>query len=313
MAKAPTTIGLHGYEILSLLYRFGALTINQVERLTGLHYAIAKRQLGYLVDAGYVSRTRDVAGWVSRSRGRTPTAHYLNIPQGAKTGSFALGIENDILALKNYRRVRLPGTIYHRLLGNEYLITVSKAGSKAAKKAKKKELKVKEIYSESCPDFPLFGSGIPKTGRADTRYQFARIVPDGTFVFNSHTYLLEVETGTVAHKEFLKDISNYAGRWRRLLTPNKGERKFHNPDARLEPLIILTPTDQHKPLRDYLRKHLPDAEDWRAGDKAIREASGGKAQAGQLIIVAGMEEVSDEPLSRSYRPLYKYPPECSGP
>ncbi len=316
MPKAPTTVGLHGHEILSFLYRYGALTRTQIERLTGLHRSAIERQLGHLVKGDYVLRSRDVAGWVSRSAGRPPTAYYLSLPLGARTGAFVLGNENDALALKHYRRVRLPGTTSHRLLGNEYLIATIEA-------ARNGRSETGAVYSESCPHFPLFGSGTPKTPRADSPYRFSRIVPDGTFTLSETVYLLEVETGTVARKELLQDISNHAGRWRRLLAPNRGEKKFHNPHAQLEPVVILTPDANHKPMRDYLRKHLPDAPDWAEANETIREASGGRAEPGQLIIVAGIDEVlkkdeetgevANEALTRVYRPLWRYPKELSDP
>lgn len=290
--------------VLALLYRYGALTRTQLERLTGLHYAALKRTLGHLVEGGYVLRSNDVAGWVSRSAGRPQMAYYLSLPLGAKTGAFALGIENDVMALKHYRRVRLPGTASHRLLANEYLILVSEhAGD---------NLDASETFSESCPDFPLFGAGVPASNRADTKYRFARIVSDGKWTLGGTIYLLECETGTDARKELVGKLSDYAGRWRRQLKPNRGERKFHSGDAP-EPVILLTPSSEHKPMRDYLRKHLPDSPDWAAGDQAIREASNNQAEAGQLVIVAGIDEVRGDTLGRVYRPLYRYPEECSGP
>ena len=316
------TIGLHGRTLLGLLYRHGALTRPQMVRLTGLHESAIDRQLRHLRNAGYVDRIRDVAAW-KQTNENARTGYYLTVPAGAKTAAFFEGIENDVLSLKHYRRVRLPGTVSHRLLGNEYLIRLSEA-------AEDEGLEVGEVFAESSPDFPLFGSAVPKTSRADTGYRFARLVPDATWTLDGTRYYLEVETGTVARRELVSKIADYAGRWRRILKPNLGERKFHNPHAKIESLIILTPTNEHKRMRDYLIEHLPDAEDWRDADAAIRAAAPEKDENGeikryksgaikalahplQLILVAGIEDVRDDPLGRHYSPLRKYPPEHSDP
>lgn len=318
MAK---TIGLYGKLLLGLLYRFGALTRPQLVRLTGLHPSAIDRQLRHLRNAGYVDRVRDVAAWkVSNENART--GYYLTVPAGAKVAAFFEGIENDVLSLKNYRRVRLPGTVSHRLLGNEYLICVSEAASDEG-------LKVEEIHSESFWGFPLFSSGRPRS-RADSPYRFGRVVPDGTYTLDGQTYLLEVETGTNVRRELVSKVAAYAGRWRRMLKPNLGERKFHSADARPEPVVILTPTSEHKRMRDYLLDNLPDADDWAAADDAIRAAAPEKDDSGQikrhksgaikalayplqLILVAGIEDVRGDPLGRHYSPLRKYPPEHSDP
>lgn len=300
-----TTIGLHTRTVLANLFRHGALPVSQLVRITGLSESAVHRQLRYLDGAGYLARARDASKWTPSSPGRPKTVYYLTVPHGAKAGARELGIENDFLSLRHYRRCGLPAAASHRVLGNEYLLTVSEAGGD--------EVPEDEIYSESCPEFPLFGSGVAKTERADSPYRFARIVPDGVFEVCGYRYLLEVETKPYGRPELVSKFSDHAGRWRRKLRPNIGERKHHDAAATLEPVIILTPTVEHKRMRDYLRKHLPDSEDWSAGDEAIREASEGNAEAGQLIIVAGIEEVRGNPLGRVYRPLYKYPPEHSSP
>lgn len=301
-----TTIGVHGQTFLTLLYRYGALTRVQLMALSGVPERSMDRQLRYLEDAGYVAQARDAAGWKPGAAGRPKSAYYLVLPAGVKAAAFYSGIENDYLAPKNYRRVGVPAKAAHRVLGNEYLIAVAKA-------AKNEDLKAEEIFSESCPTFPMFGTGTPKSDRADSPYRFSRIVPDGTFDLDGQTYLLEVETGTHARKELVSKLGCYAGRWRRMLRPNLGERKFHNPRAKIESLIILTPSPEHKRMRDYLRKHLPDAPDWAEADALIKAVSGGEAEAGRLVIVAGIDEVRDDPLGRVYRPLYRYPEEHSDP
>lgn len=312
-------IGLHGHLILALLYRFGALTQPQLVRLTGLHLSNVKRQIGHLTRAGYVAYALDVAGW-RRADGPARRGYYLTVPGGAKIAANVLGIENDYLALRHYRRIRLPGTVAHRLLANEYLIRLLEAAGIGAE----------EVFAESWPFAPIFGSGRPKTDRADSPYRYARIVPDGTFVFSGNRYLLECETGTHARKELASKLSDYAGRWRRMLRPNLGERKFHDPSARPEPVVILTPHEDHKRMRDYLRAALPTADDWAAADEAIRTVTAerddedqirrdkkgritSRAEAGQLVIVASINEVRADPLARVYRPLFRYPAEISDP
>ena len=274
--------------------------------LSGVAERSMDRQLRYLEDAGYVAQARDAAGWKPGAAGRPKSAYYLVLPAGVKAAAFYSGIENDYLAPKNYRRVGVPAKAAHRVLGNEYLIAVSEA-------AKNRGLTVSEVYSEASPHLPLFGSGVPKSERADSPYRFSRIVCDGTLTLADYPYFLEVETGTHARAELVKKLNDYAGRWRRMLKPNLGERKFHNPRAKIESLIILTPSPEHKRMRDYLRKNLPDAPDWAEADALIKAVSGGEAEAGRLVIVAGIDEVRDDPLGRVYRPLFRYPKEHSDP
>lgn len=318
---SKVTIGLHGHVILSLLYLFGALTQPQIARITGLHISTVKKQIAHLVRAGYVARALDVARW-KLDDGPARSGYYLTVPSGAKRGADALGIENDYLALKDYRRIRLPGTVAHRLLGNEYLLAVIEAARAAGFEAE-------EVSAESYYGFPIFGKGTAKSDRADSPWRYTRIVPDGTFTLGEHRYLLEVETGSHDRRELVGKLNDYASRWRRILRPNRGEKKYHDASARLEPLIILTPTSEHKRMRDYLRENLPKAPDWAEADALIKAVSGGRAEPGQLVVVAGIDEVrrkdedledeaaKDEarkkPLSRVYRPLYKYPEEHSGP
>ena len=303
MPRSASTIGLHGHEVLGLLYRYGCLTLTQLQRLTDLSESGAKRQLGYLIDAGYVARARDVAGWQKRSTGRPKTAYYLTVPNGAKAGAFSLGIENDYLALRHYRRVRLPGTVAHRLLSNEYLLAVREAGDDAVPD--------EEIFSEASPGLPLYGTGTPKSERADSPFKYTRVVPDATWTVSGQTYFLETETRFYGRPELTKKLSDYAGRWRRKLRPkNVGEKKHHDPSG-LEPVVILTPTDEAADrLHKYLRERLPDSEEWASAAEAIRAASieDGKPKAtpGMLVLFAGFEEIQNDPLARVYTPLRKY-------
>lgn len=303
MAK-DVVIGRHGHRILSLLYRYGALTQDQLCRLTGLHISTVKRQVGHLGRAGYVARALDVAGW-KPADGPARMGYYLNVPRGAKAAAFYLGIENDYLALKHYRRGRLPATVSHRLLGNEYLLTVQE-------KAAGVEVPPDEVFSESWPGAPLFGTGTPKSDRENSPFRFSRIVPDGVFVLDGLRYHLEVETGSNTRRELVGKIGDYGGRWRRLLRPNSGERRYHDWDARLEPLVLLVPgAGSAKRLQKVLRERLAEAPEWVEAADAIGEVSGGRADPRQLVLVAGWDEVREAPLSRAYRPLRRYPESLS--
>ncbi len=305
MPKGPLTIGLHGRTLLELMYRYGALTQPQLVRLTALHLSTIKRQLGHLDRAGLLARARDVAGWKETS-GNARTAYHLTVPAGAKVAAFELGVENDILSLKHYRRIRLPATVSHRVLANEFLISVLEAAE-----ATGVETPPEGVYSESCPGFPLFGTGSAKSDRADSPYKFSRIVPDGVFSLDSQTYLVELETGSNARRELVRKLNDYGGRWRRMLRPNLGERKYHDPDRSPEPVVLLTAQAKHRKLRTDLRERLPEAEDWAAATEAIREASGNRADPLMLVLVASVDEVRDDPLGRVYRPLRKYPDDLS--
>lgn len=296
------TIGLRGHEILGDLFRYGALTRPRIMELTGLNEAAMDRQLRHLRNGGLVARAKDVASW-REEEGAARTGYYLTSPKGVQIAALEHGIENDYLSLRHYRRIRLPGTLSHRLAANGCLLAVREKAEKAGV-----EVPPEEVYCESWPGAPLFGTGRPKSDRENSPYRFTRIVPDGTFVLDSLRYYLEVETGTNARRELVEKLAGYAGLWRRRLRPNEGEKKYHDPRARLEPVVLLTAEPESaKRLQKHLRERLPETDDWAGAAEVIGEVSGGRADPRQLILLAGVEEASSNPLGRVYQPLRKYP------
>ena len=313
------TIGAHGHEVLALLYRYGALTRGQIMRLTGLGRSTASRQIGYLTRGGLVAQTRDVALWQTGRNGRPQTVHYLTAPSGARAGARELGVENDVVAVRGYRRVGVLHSAAHRVLANEYLISIRDMTPSPDVK-----VPAEEIHSEANPAFPLFGVATAKTDRRDTTYRFTRIVPDGAFVFfvgedsaegSGQRYYLELETSkNIRSVAVAEKVRDYAGRWRRLLSPREGEKKFHNPAARLEPVVILCQkSGQAASLQRTLRERLPEMEEWTEAAEVVGEHSVGvKVDARQLVLLTDWEDVREDPLGRAYRPLRKYPEDSGG-
>ena len=311
------TIGAHGHEVLALLYRYGALTRGQIMRLAGLGRSTASRQIGYLTRGGLVSQTRDAALWQTGRNGRPQTVHYLTAPSGARAGARELGIENDVVAVRGYRRVGVLYSAAHRVLANEYLISIRDTDPLSDVKAP-----AEEIHSEANPAFPLFGVATPKTDRKDTTYRFARIVPDGTFVLVfgdgsvdgfEQRYYLELES-SLRSRAVAEKLRDYAGRWRRLLTPREGEKRYHDPSVKIEPVIIICQkTGQAASLQRTLRERLANMREWVEASDAVGEASkSGRVDTRQLVLLADWEDVWEDPLRRVYRPLRKYPEEAGG-
>lgn len=310
-SSKDTTIGAYGHEVLALLYRYGGLNRYQLQRLTGLSLAAVGRQTTHLRRAGLVAIARDSAAWQEghpggKGNGRPYSVYHLSNPAGAKAGGRAVGVEYDRAAVRDYRRIQMPVTTAHRVLANEYLITLREAAL-----ASGLEMPAEEIWSESGTDLPLFGVGRAKAPRKDTSYRYTVIVPDGAFVVDGQRYYLELESG-LRTRPVLTKLRDYAGRWRRRLAPNAGEVRWHDPEARLEPVVIVTAHTEHaKSLQRALRERLPEVEGWLEAEAAISEAAGVQIDSRKLILVAGWEEVREDPLGRVYRPARRYPPDAS--
>lgn len=310
MARSKhTTIGDYGHDVLALLYRYGGLTRHQLARLTRLSLPAIYRQITHLRRAGLVTVAKDSAAWqpAGRRGGQAFSVYHLTVPAGAKAGGHAVGVEYDRAALRDYRRIQLPATTAHRVLANEYLISLQEKAL-----ADGREAPVEEQWSESGTDLPLFGSGRARTQRRDTSYRYAVIVPDGIFCLDGQRYCLEVESA-VRTRQVADKLRDYAGRWRRRLAPNAGELRWHDPDARLEPVIIITAHTEHAyALQSALYERLPAVEGWSEAEAAISAAAGGRVDPRKLVLVAGWDEVRENPLGRVYGPLRKYPEEAGG-
>lgn len=297
---------------MGLLYRYGGLTHEQLERVTGRGPSAVDRQLRPLLRSGRVLQARDKAVWQSTKSGRPKSVYYLGVPAGARTGARALGYENDRAATRDYRRIQLPETAPHRVQANEYLIDLQMAAAAAAGVS----APLAEVYGESCPDLPLFGTAVPKSERKDAPYRFARIVPDGVFALfiggALQRYYLELETG-LRKAAVTAKVVDYMGRWRRLVSPNAGELRFHDSGVRLEPLVVLSKTSEDsEKLRAHLTEKLPEHESWSAVQEALRTASDGAVDPRQLVLLSDFAAATHDPLGRVYTPLAKYPAESGG-
>lgn len=305
MAKArkknSTSVGIHGHMLLGLLYRYGALTHVQIERLSGLGPSAVDRQFRPLQKSGRVLQARDMNLWDSPGTGCPPSIYHLGMPAGARAGARALGLENDRWALQDYRRIRLPDTAVHRVQANEYLIRVLRAAPESV------TVPFDELYSEACPDFPLFGSKTPKTDRKDSKWKTASIVPDGVFALDlldaRQHYYLELES-ELRKKHVLAKVRDYMGWWRRTIRPNAAEVQHHDSTHRLEPLIILsrTPRD-HGNLHEHLRAAVPELDDYEDCRAAISEASGGAVSPLELILLAPYGSATLRPHNDIYKNL----------
>lgn len=302
-----TTVGVHGPVLVALLYRYGSLTNEQICRLTGLHRRVVSEQLKHLSTGGRITEIRDMAVPKKSPHGRPPSTYYLTAPRGVRSGSRELGIENDWTSSRDYKRVNAVVTAAHRVRANEYLLALQAAGTSQGIEAP-----VEEVWAESNPGFPLFGSAVPKNDREDTSYVHTRIVPDGAFALDVsgalQRYHLEYES-KLRPGDVVEKVSKYAGRWRRLIAPsNKGERKYHDPAARLEPLVIITKTSEDaKSLQRSLRERLVKTGALAAEVEAVQRASSGRQiDPCQFVLLAGVEEALADPLGRVYRPLVKH-------
>lgn len=310
-SRKATTTGAHGPLLLGLLYRYGALTRQQIVRLTDLHERTVSRQLGYLVESSRVLEDRDASSVQTATGGKPRTVYSLS-PTGVQAGARRHGVENDVVASKGYKRVNIKVSLDHRLAANEYLFAVRDAAV-----SKGYECPADELWSESNPGFPLFGSATARTDRKDTSYRYSRIVPDGVFGFSIkddlRRYHVEVETA-VRTGAVVEKVADYAARWRRLTAPaNKGERKFHDPHAKLEPLVILAPSaESAKSLQRSLRERLPETGGFGSAVEAVLAASGRQIDLRQLVVIAGVEEAMADPLGYIYRPLVKLPDNGGG-
>lgn len=293
-----TTFGIHGLKVLRALFRLGAATRQQLSLYLSISEAAVDRQLRHLREANLIALASDMDG---RSTGRPRAIYYLT-SAGVKAGSRACGIESVPAARDHYDRVDLPGAADHRVLGNDYLLALS----------------ADDIWSESHPGFPLFGAArLPEGGPANAKVSWVRIAPDGRFVLDGlpsgeQRYLLEVENGDLRVSEVTDKVRRYASLWRRMLSPsNSHEARWHDPSARLEPLVIIArETDHAAKLQRKLRERLPGVDGYAEASAAIARASGGESDLRQLVLVAGIEEVRADPLGRVYRPLRPYPEEA---
>lgn len=310
MAKArtktrSTTYGIYGHGFLAMLYRYGALTHVQLEILGDLGPSAVDRQLKPLMRSGRVVKAGDKTLWDAPATGAPKALYHLSVPVGAKAGARALGEDNDRSALRDYRRIKLPDTVVHRVECNEYLISLQAIPPEGAR------VPFESVFSESNPDFPLFGSGRPKSERKDAPYRYTAIVPDAVFglefgsgdkKYTQH-YHLELES-ELRKKKVLEKVRDYMGRWRRLVKPNAGEVRFHDPEHRLEPLVVLSRTiPDFEKLHEHLKKQVPELEDYEAAREALWKASGGSVSPLDMVLLAPHGVAVAAPQRSRYKTL----------
>lgn len=303
-----TVFGRHARPMLATLFRDGADTWEQLAYRLELKEGAVHRQLKHLREADLVGVVLDMEG---RETGRPRSVYHLT-PSGVIAGARACGIENRGLARDCFGRVDVPSAASHRALGNGHLIGVRAAAGKEGSGVSTPE----PDWSESWPGFPLFGSGWPAGEGTFSKETWVRVAPDGTFVLawedqagpGERRFLQEVENGDLRLSEVADKVLRYASVWRRVLAPrNPAEARWHDPAAELWPVVIVTREPGHaRALQRGLRRRLKDAPGWDEAKAAFRGAASGKADPGELVLLAGVEEALKSPLGRVYQPLRQF-------
>ena len=208
------TIGVHGEDVVELLFRVGGCTPVQLQEYMGFGYTITRRTLARLEAHGYLTTTHDFARYQEKKEltgdkdaGRPPEFFYLT-PQGQGLGGVLAGAEGSKESRACYKRHGLPGLAAHSSLENRVLLTV--LGSAARESGW--DVPLSEVWCESSLDYPL--ETMEKKGRGS---QARELYPDSEFLARTPRgrciYMLEVESDLRA-KRLVRKLEDYAS-WMR--------------------------------------------------------------------------------------------------
>ena len=269
---ARAGIGIHAEEVLELLYRLGGCTADQLERLTGLGYTVARRTLSRLEAHKYLATTHDYARYQERraltgeaDRGRPPEYYFLT-PRGQDYAGALAGAEDDREARACYKRHGLPGLAAHSSLENRVLLAVLRAAGDPQEP--RWDVPLSEAWCESGLEYPLETD--EKKGRGS---QVRELYPDGEFVARTPhgrcVYMLEVEAGLRARR-LVRKIEDYAS-WMR-----KAER--------VRPVLFvgLSPRQASSMRRAAMDGLAASAGEWKKWSELFSRKARGREAAGQV-------------------------------
>ena len=319
--RSPARIGIgdYGEAALGAMHRRGGVTPEDLAEELGVSLAMARRTLRILLGGGMVKRAAINAAWM-RSRGRPRDLWYLD-GDGIAYGASVCGEENAWKARRAYRRVRLPAHTVHCNERNLYYLRLRKAAEDAGI-----GVPLEEMWAETHPDFPLYGSGTPKSGRADAALRYVRLEPDGAFELARRDGLgacrfhVEVELSEKPRYGAIVDkIDRYAACFRRLADDDPPALA----SGRFGPVVFLfrqpeAATAAHR----YVGRAAKAGSGGIARYLEWREfVKGAGARAGRFFLFGplgprragrdGREEDVD-PLGRVFEPLTGYPEEMGG-
>ena len=210
------SIGIHGEDVVELLFRVGGCTPDQLQEYMGFGYTITRRTLARLEAHGYLIITHDFARYKEKKAltgkegsGRPPEYFYLT-PKGQDLGGALAGAENSKEARAAYKRHGLPGLAAHSSLENRVLLAVLKAAAKDPRWS----VPLSEIVCESGLDYPLQTG--EKKGKGS---QLRELYPDAEIpAVTSHgrcVHMLEVES-ELRTRRLVRKIEDYAS-WMRVV------------------------------------------------------------------------------------------------
>ncbi len=166
-------IGVHGLEILGVLYRLGCATTDELAVILDLGRRTMNRQLLLLLDEGYVERLRAWPTWRKIETGGPPDIYYpsrVGIPWGAG----AVGVEDEEEARSRFKRCRVPSLFSHRELGTALIAGLARSCREHP------DYELVDFGAEHARGFPLKKSSAMSLGSAlGMGLQQGDVQPDG--------------------------------------------------------------------------------------------------------------------------------------